>query len=180
MGNTFGESEIQVTEFVTSLTVPSVYVAMARNSPVPCRFPMETELGRMVRDCSPVTVPLVPLVLLVLVTVTVTLPDTVPVKPFILAEIVAVPAVTAVTRPVALTVATAGALDAHVAWSVTSSVVEGWPLPWPIVPVAVSCSVPPTVSDTEEGETERVSTSGFEHPAMGSANAARRSAQGET
>jgi hypothetical protein len=126
MGKMFGASEIQVTEFVTSLTVPSEYVAMAKNSPLPCRFAIEIELGRMVRDCSPVTVPLVPLPLpLGLVTVTVTLPETTPVKPFMLAEIVAVPAVTAVTRPVVLTVATEGALELHVAVSVTSCVVGG-------------------------------------------------------
>jgi hypothetical protein len=42
-----------------------------------------------------------------------------------LAVIVAVPAVSAVTRPEELTLATAGALEAHVAASVTFDVVEG-------------------------------------------------------
>jgi hypothetical protein len=48
-----------------------------------------------------------------------------PVKPFKLAVIVAVPAVSAVTRPVELTLATAGELEVHVARSVTFEVVAG-------------------------------------------------------
>jgi hypothetical protein len=41
------------------------------------------------------------------------------------AVIVVVPAVSAVARPVELTLATAGELEVHVAESVTSDVVEG-------------------------------------------------------
>jgi hypothetical protein len=104
-----------------------------------------------------------------------------PVYPFMDAVIVVVPEVRAVTRPgvVLLTDATAGLLDVHFAWAVSSCVVEGWPLPWPTVPMAVSCKVWFTVSDAVEGEIDRVSTKGFEHPAKGSASATRRSAQGE-
>jgi hypothetical protein len=58
-----------------------------------------------------------------------------------LAVIVVVPAVSAVARPVELTLATAGELEVHIAVSVTSCVVDGWPLPWPVVPVAVNCTV---------------------------------------
>ena len=113
------------------------------------------------------------------VTVTVALAVMVPVYPFMLAVIVAVPAVSAVARPVELTLATAGALEVHVAVSVTSDVVEGWPLPWPVVPVAVNCTVWPTVRDCEVGETEIESTREVVQPAMGRIRAIRRSARGE-
>jgi len=59
------------------------------------------------------------------VTVSVALALMVPVYPCMLAVMVAVPAVSAVTRPVELTVATAGELEVQVAVSVTSEVVEG-------------------------------------------------------
>jgi hypothetical protein len=54
---------------------------------------------------------------------------------------VVVPAVSAVAIPVELTLATAGELEVHVAESVSSCVVDGWLLPWPMVPVAVNCTV---------------------------------------
>jgi hypothetical protein len=59
------------------------------------------------------------------VTVTVALAVMVPVKPLMLAVIVVVPAVSAVVRPVELTLATAGELEVHVAKSVTFCVVDG-------------------------------------------------------
>lgn len=77
----------------------------------------------------------------VVVTVKVALAVMVPVYPFIVAVMFVVPAVSAVATPVALTLATAGVLEVHVAESVSSCVVDGWLLPWPIVPVAVNCTV---------------------------------------
>ena len=77
----------------------------------------------------------------VAVTVRVALAVRVPVNPFIVAVMVVVPAVSAVAIPVELTLATAGVLEVHVAESVSSCVVDGWPLPWPTVPVAVNCTV---------------------------------------
>jgi hypothetical protein len=59
------------------------------------------------------------------------------------AVIVVEPAPTAVASPEELTVATAGVVDVQVAWSVTFEEVDGW-LPWPVVPVAVYCTVWPT------------------------------------
>lgn len=59
------------------------------------------------------------------VTVTAALAVIVPVYPWMLAVMFVVPPVSAVTRPVELTVATDGELDFHVAMSVTSDVVEG-------------------------------------------------------
>jgi hypothetical protein len=113
------------------------------------------------------------------VTVTVALAVMVPVNPFMLAEIVVVPAVSAVARPVELTLATAGALEVHVTESVSSCVLDGWPLPCPTVPVAVNCTVWPTERDCVVGETARESTREFVQPAMGRIRAIRRIARGE-
>jgi hypothetical protein len=82
----------------------------------------DCEAGSMV---SELTVPVEPLVPVDAATVMAELAVRVPVYPLMLAVIVAVPAVSAVTRPVELTLATAGELEVHVAVSVTSDVVEG-------------------------------------------------------
>jgi hypothetical protein len=86
-------------------------------------------------------VPPVPPVPDVDVTVRVALAVITPVYPFMDAVMVVDPAVSAVAIPVELTLATAGELEVHVAESVSSCVVDGWLLPWPMVPVAVNCTV---------------------------------------
>ena len=115
-------------------------VPIAMNCVVSPGSDTDCELGMMVSED---TVPLEPPVPLdeEAVTVTVALAVIVPVYPFMLAVIVVVPAVSAVARPVELTLATAGTLEVHVTESVSSDVVDGWPLPWPVVPVAVNCTV---------------------------------------
>ena len=129
----------QATWLVRLTVAPVDVVPIARNWVVSLGIATDCEPGIM---ASEVTVPLAPPVPDDdAVTVTVALAVMVPVKPLMLAVIVVVPAVSAVTRPVELTLATAGELEVHVAVSVTSCVVEGWPLPWPVVPVAVNCTV---------------------------------------
>jgi hypothetical protein len=66
------------------------------------------------------------------------------------AVIVAVPAPAAVASPDEFTVATVGALDIQVAWSVTFEEEDGW-LPWLMVPVAVNCTVWPTTRLSADG-----------------------------
>ena len=121
------------------LTVAPVdVVPMAINCVVSLGTATDCEEGIM---ASEVTVPLAPVVPDDPVTVTVALAVMVPVYPFMLAVIVVVPAVSPVARPVELTDATEGTLEVHVAVSVSSDVVVGCPLPWPVVPVAVNCTV---------------------------------------
>src|SRR5690348_5580600 len=60
------------------------------------------------------------------------------------AVIVALPAATAVTSPLASTVATAGALDVHVIVALTG-------LPFASSGVALSCSVAPICTDADAG-----------------------------
>src|SRR6185437_16279861 len=87
-----------------------------------------------------------------------------------LAVMVAVPAATPVAAPEELTVATDGADDVQVTWSVTSWVVAGWLFPWLVVPVAANCTVPPVATDCVGGETWMLSTSEFPpQPASNSA-----------
>lgn len=64
------------------------------------------------------------------------------IAPGMLAVSVAVPAETAVTSPVELMVALAGAFDAQVTIVVTSWVLGGC-LPWVMMPVALNCAVWP-------------------------------------
>jgi hypothetical protein len=151
-------------------------VPIAMNCVVSPGRDTDCEPGMMARE---VTVPPVPLVPDDPVTVTVALAVMFPVYPLMLAVIVAVPALSAVARPVELTLATVGALDVHVDVSVTSDVVAGWPLPCPVVPVAVNCAVWPTVRACEVGETAIESTRELVQPATGRTRAIRRSARGE-
>jgi hypothetical protein len=117
---------------------PVDVVPIARNCVVSLGTATDCEAGSIVSELTlPVTVP----VPVDAATVTVELAVIVPVYPLMLAVIVAVPLVSAVTSPVELTLATAGVLEVHAAAAVTSEVVEGWLLPWPVVPVAVSCAV---------------------------------------
>jgi hypothetical protein len=168
----------QETWLVRFTVAPVDVVPIAMNCVVSPGSDTDCELGMMAMD---VTLPedVVPPPPDDAVTVTVALAVMVPVYPFMLAVIVAVPAVSAVASPVELTLATAGALEVHVAVAVTSDVVDGWPLPWPVVPVAVNCTVWPTVRDCEVGETARESTREVVQPAMGRTRAIRRSARGE-
>ena len=71
-------------------------------------------------------------------TVSVAVAETTPVNPLMLAVMVVEPEERAVATPVALIVATAGALDVHVTESVRSCELEGWLLPCPKIPVAVN------------------------------------------
>ncbi len=80
------------------------------------------------------------------VTVSKALPIRVPPKPLVVAEIVVVPVVRAVASPVALTVAMLGALDAHFAVLVRSTVFVGWPA-WVSIPLAVNCTLLPPAID---------------------------------
>src|SRR6267378_3175747 len=75
-----------------------------------------------------------------------------PLFPSLVAVIVAEPAEAPVTRPLPLTVATAGALLAQV----TTRPVRG--VPAPSIGVAVSCTLPPTEIPGEEGVTATVAT----------------------
>ena len=111
IGKMFGAPEIQLTEFVRSLTVGAdANVPIARYWPVPCRLFTVTEFGMMESESRPVTLPVLPVGL---ITVIVLVVETTPVNPFMLAVIVVVPADTAVATPEELTVATDGALDVH-------------------------------------------------------------------
>ena len=83
---------------------------------------------------------------------TVTVTVAVPFFPSLVAVIVLVPTATAVTRPVALTVATDGLLEIHAMLRPVSVV----PLASSVV--GVSCCVPPTNSDGAEGATVTVAT----------------------
>ena len=54
MGKRLGAEDIQLTEFVKSLTVGELEnVPMARNWPVPCQLRTVTELGMIVSDSRP-------------------------------------------------------------------------------------------------------------------------------
>ena len=88
----------------------------------------------------------------VLVTVMEEEEETGPLKPWALAVITALPALTAVTRPEPLTVATPGVLELQVAVPVTFWVLACDELPK--VPVAVSWAVWPAVRDCVDGDTE--------------------------
>jgi hypothetical protein len=124
IGKILGAEEIQVTEFVRSLTVGDAEnVPIARYCPVSCRSPTVMELGIMERERSDVS--LAPPAEVAPGTVMDAPDETTPPNPFILAVMVVVPAETAVARPEALTVATAGALELHVTVFVTSSNVGG-------------------------------------------------------
>jgi hypothetical protein len=76
----------------------------------------------------------------------------VPFTPSTVAVMVALPAATAVTTPSVLTVATAGALLAHVTWRPVSA------LPAASRALAVSCCVPPTTSVVVTGDTVTAAT----------------------
>ena len=110
------------TWLVRFTVAPVDVVPIAMNCVVSLGTATDCELGSM---ASEATVPVAPPVPDDVVTVTVELDAMLPVKPFKLAVIVAVPAVSAVTRPVELTLATAGELEVHVARSVTFEVVAG-------------------------------------------------------
>jgi hypothetical protein len=114
-GKTLGKEEIQVTvgEFVRSLTNGAVEnVPTARNWPVSCKLPTERTLGMMVSETR--TPPVEPPPPPAPVTVTRVLALTSPLNAVAPALMVVVPAATAVTSPVALTVATVGVLELHV------------------------------------------------------------------
>jgi hypothetical protein len=122
-GKTLGREEIQVSvgEFVRSLTVGEVEnVPIARNCPVSCKLPTVIELGIMVSESRspPDAPPPEP------VTTRVALELTGPLNAVALAVIVVVPALTPVATPEALTVATAGTLEAQVTVLVISCVEE--------------------------------------------------------
>jgi hypothetical protein len=139
-GKTLGTEEIQfnVGEFVRSLTVGAVEnVPIARNCPVSCKLPTVIELGIMVSESrfppagpEPPPEP---------VTMRVALELTEPLNAIALAVIVVVPALTAVTMPEALTVATEATLEAQVTVLVTFCVERWFALPY--VPTAVNCAV---------------------------------------
>jgi hypothetical protein len=88
------------------------------------------------------------------------------IDPDMAAVIVVEPAPTAVASPEEFTVATAGALDAQVTWSVTFEEVDGW-LPWPTVPVAVNCTVWPTTRLCVAGDTWMEATCVLVQPVNG-------------
>src|SRR5580692_56716 len=107
------------TWLVRFTVAPVDVVPIARNCVVSLGTATDCEPGMMVSELTlPLTVP----VPVDAPTVTVEAALMFPVKPFKLAVIVVVPAVSAVTRPVELTLATAGELEVHVAKSVTSDV----------------------------------------------------------
>jgi hypothetical protein len=107
------------------------------------------------------------------VTVSVAEEETTPVNPLTLAVMVVVPAETPVAKPLALIVATPGAVEVHVTESVRSCVLEGW-LPWPKTPSAVNCTVWPVATDWVVGDTETETANGLVQPAIGNAIAAMR------
>jgi hypothetical protein len=113
-GNLFGSEVSQVTELVTSLTNGAFEnVPIARNCPLSPKVPKTIPLGMMVSErmlppLPPVAPPVDP------VTVRVALELTSPLNAIAPAVIDVVPAATAVTSPVALTVATAGVLEVQV------------------------------------------------------------------
>jgi hypothetical protein len=114
--------EDQATWLVILTVAPVDVVPIAMNCVVALGIATDCEAGSMV---SEVTLPLALPVPVDAPTVTVELDVMLPVKPFKVAVIVAVPAVSAVTRPAELTLATAGEVEVHVAKSVTFDVVEG-------------------------------------------------------
>ena len=117
-GNTFGAEVSHFTELVRSLTVGEVEkVPIARNCPLWVRLPKTIPLGMMVSER--ILPPLLPPAPLVPVTVMTALEEVGPLNAVALAVIVAVPALTAVTSPEALTVATAGVVEVHVTTLVT-------------------------------------------------------------
>ena len=129
-GNLFGSEVNQVTELVTSLTsgVRVEKVPIARNCPLWPKVPKTIPLGMMVseRMLSPTPYdPPVPVFPVEPGTVRTTLELTGPLYPDALATIDVVPPLTAVTRPVELTVATAGMLELQVTEFVMFCV-EGW------------------------------------------------------
>jgi hypothetical protein len=90
-----------------------------------------------------------------------------PPNPCMVAVIVTVPEPTPVTKPAALTVATLVLLEFQVTVVVMLVLVEGW-LPWPTVPMAVSCAVAPVPNEISVGEIVMESTSEEEpQPANG-------------
>jgi hypothetical protein len=138
MGKSLGKEEIQVSvgEFVRSLVNGGLEnVPIARNWPVAPKLPTERALGMMVseRRLSGSSPPFEA------VTVRLALELTSPLNAVAPAVIVVVPAATAVTSPVALTVATVGELELQVTVLVMFCV-EGR-LALPNVPIAVNCVV---------------------------------------
>jgi len=128
-GNSFGAEVSQVTELVTSLTVGEVEnVPIARNCPLWVKAPKTIPLGmivseRMLPPLPPLGPPADP------VTVTPAVEVTGPLNAVAVAVIVVVPALTAVTKPVEFTVATAGAVEVQVNPVVTFCVLGWFPLP---------------------------------------------------
>jgi hypothetical protein len=112
----------QATWLVRFTVAPVDVVPIAMNCVVSLGTATDCEAGSI---SSELTVPVGPLVPVDAPTVMVELAVIVPVYPLMLAVIVAVPAVSAVTSPVELTLATAGVVEVHVAVSVTFEVVEG-------------------------------------------------------
>jgi hypothetical protein len=118
----------QVTWLVRFTVVPVEVVPIAMNWVVSGGDKTACELGMMESDVmDPVDEP-APVTVIVVEAGGV--PDW-------LAVIVVVPAETAEASPVEFTVATAGVLEVQVTWSVKFSV----PVPWPVTPVAVNCTV---------------------------------------
>jgi hypothetical protein len=112
-GNTFGAEVSHLTELVRSLTVGEVEnVPIARNCPLWVKLPKTIPLGMMVSER--ILPPLLPPVPLEPETVRVALEEVGPLNAVALAVIVVVPALTAVTTPEALTVATAGVVEVQV------------------------------------------------------------------
>jgi len=112
IGKMLGAPEIQLTEFVRSLTVGAdANVPIARNWPVPCRLLTVTALGMIESESRPATPPVLPGGAITVIEPVV---ETTPVNPFMLAVMVVFPAPTAVATPEELIVATDGELDVHV------------------------------------------------------------------
>jgi hypothetical protein len=133
--------ELQAAWLVRFTVVPDEVVPIARNWLVSGGAATDCALGMMESDVmDPVDEPAP-------VTVMVVEAGGVPDK---LAVIVLVPAETAAASPVEFTVATSRVLEAQVTWSV--KFLE--PVPCPVTPVAVNCTVWPAATYGAEGEIE--------------------------
>ncbi len=165
--------EPHVAELVTSTVDPVAVVSMAWNWAVSPTIVTNWVFGIIAIDNGPPCPPELP------ETMSVAAAETTPVNPLTLAVIVVVPAETPVAMPLALIIATPGALEVQVAEAVRSCEVEGCLFPWPKTPVAVNCTVWPAPMDCVVGDTEIETANGLVQPAIGSAKAIRRSSRGD-
>jgi hypothetical protein len=135
--------ELQATVLVRSSVAPDVVVPMAMNWVVCAGEATDWVPGMMATEARlpPVVPPPPPVTVIVAVAL---------IDPGSVAVMVAVPADTAVAIPDALTLATAGVLEDHVACAVTLEELDGW-FPCCTIPVAENCTVCPTARDEVVG-----------------------------